>query len=93
MFDFIDIVMKGGPLMAPLLLYSVIALTVVQDVAHQIGEVLEPRLTKTPDLLGLVNIDEQVGHALVVEVLDQARQAGGAKMAAAVKPKESRSEK
>ena len=93
MFDFIDIIIKGGPLMAPLLLCSVIALTVVQDVAHQIGEILEPRLTKTPDLLVLINADEQVEHALVVEIMDQARQAGGAKMAIAVKPKESRSEK
>ena len=29
MFDFIDIIIKGGPVMAPLLLCSVIALTVV----------------------------------------------------------------
>jgi len=65
-----------------------------QEVARaQIGEVLKARLTKTPDLLVLINADEKVEHGIVVEIIDQARQAGVAKMAIAVKPKESRSEK
>jgi biopolymer transport protein ExbD len=59
----------------------------------QIGAVLKARLVKTPELLVLINADERVEHGLVVEVMDQARVAGVAKMAIAVKPKESRSEK
>jgi len=59
----------------------------------QIGAMLTARLTKNPELLVLINADERVEHGLVVEVMDQARQAGVAKMAIAVKPKESRSEK
>ena len=49
-------------------------------------------LDKNPELLVLINADESVEHGLVVEVMDQARQAGVAKMAIAVKPKEGRSE-
>ena len=65
-----------------------------QDVARaQVGEILKARLTKSPGLLVLINADERVEHGLVVEIMDQARQAGVAKMAIAVKPKESHSEK
>ncbi|HVO93793.1 MAG TPA: biopolymer transporter ExbD [Terriglobales bacterium] len=58
-----------------------------------IGATLKVRLAKNPDLLVLINADERVEHGVVVDVMDQARQAGVAKMAIAVKPRESRSEK
>jgi biopolymer transport protein ExbD len=62
-----------------------------QEVARaQITDVLKTRLTKNPDLLVLINADEKVEHGLVVEIMDGARQAGVAKMAIAVRPKESR---
>jgi biopolymer transport protein ExbD len=56
----------------------------------QIRNVLHERLAKTPELLVLINADERVEHGLVVEIMDAARQAGVAKMAIAVKPKDSR---
>lgn len=56
----------------------------------QVGEILKARLLKTPDLLVLINADEKVEHGVVVEVMDAARQAGVAKMAIAIKPKDSR---
>jgi biopolymer transport protein ExbD len=59
----------------------------------QIRAMIKARLADNPDLLVLINADERVEHGLVVEIMDQARQAGVAKMAIAVKPKESRSEK
>jgi len=66
----------------------------MQDVpCAQVGEILKARLNKSPDLLIIINADERVDHGLVVEIMDQARQAGVAKMAIAIKPKESRSEK
>jgi biopolymer transport protein ExbD len=58
-----------------------------------IVNILRARLEKNPELLVLINADERAEHGLVVEVMDQARQAGVAKMAIAVKPKEGRSEK
>lgn len=65
-----------------------------QSVARErLGEVLKVRLAATPELLILINADERVEHGLVVEVMDQARQAGAKKMAIAVKPRASRSEK
>ncbi len=66
----------------------------IQDVPRaQVGEILKARLTQSPDLLVLVNAEERVEHGLVVEIMDQAWQAGVAKMAIAIKLKESRSEK
>ena len=56
----------------------------------RIGDVLKTRLGKNPDMLVLINADERVEHGLVVDVMDQARQAGVAKMAIAVKPREGR---
>jgi len=62
-----------------------------QDVPRAlIGEILKARLAKNPDLLVLINADEQVAHGVVVEIMDAARQAGVAKMAIAIKPKDSR---
>ena len=65
-----------------------------QDVARaQVGEFLKSRLAKNPNLLVLINADEKVEHGVVVEIMDAARQAGAAKMAIAVNPKDRRSEK
>lgn len=62
-----------------------------QDVPRaQVSEILKTRLMRTPDLLVLINADEKVEHGLVIEVMDAARQAGVARMAIAVKPKEPR---
>ncbi|HWP23503.1 MAG TPA: biopolymer transporter ExbD [Candidatus Binatia bacterium] len=56
----------------------------------RIQETLRHRLAKNPDLLVLINADERVEHGLVVEIMDAARQAGVAKMAIAVKPRDMR---
>jgi len=56
----------------------------------QIRETLRQRLAKNPELLVLINADERVEHGVVVEIMDAARQAGVAKMAIAVKPKDIR---
>jgi biopolymer transport protein ExbD len=56
----------------------------------RLGDILKARLASKPELLVLINADERVAHGLVVEVMDQARQAGVSKMAIAVKPKEGR---
>jgi biopolymer transport protein ExbD len=62
-----------------------------QEVSREsIRAVLQQRLSANPELLILINADERVEHGRVVEVMDDARQAGVAKMAIAVKPKESR---
>jgi biopolymer transport protein ExbD len=59
------------------------------EVAREsIRTVLKQRLATNPDLLVLINADERVEHGLVVEVMDEARQAGVVKMAIAIKPKE-----
>ena len=52
--------------------------------------VLQQRLSVKPDLLILINADERVEHGRVVDVMDDARQAGVAKMVIAVKPRDSR---
>ncbi len=54
---------------------------------NRIRDVLQSRLNKNAELLVLINADEHVEHGLVIEVMDQARQAGVTKMAIAVKPK------
>jgi biopolymer transport protein ExbD len=58
-----------------------------------IVNILRVRLEKNPELLVLINADERVEHGVVVDLMDQAREAGVAKMAIAVKPREGRSEK
>ena len=60
---------------------------------EQVGSMLKTRLAKNPELLVLINADERVEHGIVVDVMDRAREAGAAKLAIAVRPKESRSEK
>jgi biopolymer transport protein ExbD len=62
-----------------------------QEVARDnIRSVLQQRLATKPDLLVLINADERVEHGRVVEIMDDARQAGVVKMAIAVKPKDIR---
>ena len=56
----------------------------------QVRDVLQNRRNKNSDLVVLINADERVEHGLVVEVMDQARQAGVTRMAIAVKPKDGR---
>ncbi|HEY7164166.1 MAG TPA: biopolymer transporter ExbD [Candidatus Binatia bacterium] len=65
-----------------------------QEVPREnVRAILQQRLAVKPDLLVLINGDEHVEHGVVVDIMDAARQAGVAKMAIAVKPKEGRSEK
>jgi biopolymer transport protein ExbD len=62
-----------------------------QEVPREnIRTVLQRRLAVNPDLLILINADERVEHGRVVDVMDDARQAGVTKMAIAVKPKDVR---
>ena len=55
-----------------------------------LGELLRQPLEQNADLLDVINADDGVEHGRVVEVMDIARGANVAKMAIAVKPKESR---
>jgi biopolymer transport protein ExbD len=57
---------------------------------EQVSTILKDRLVKNPELLVLINADEHVEHGVVVEIMDAARQAGVAKMAIAIKPKDGR---
>ena len=62
-----------------------------QEVPREsVRTILQQRLTANPDLLVLINADERVEHGRVVEIMDDARQAGVTKMAIAVKPRDSR---
>ncbi len=67
-----------------------IAIDKLEAKRDQIANFLRRRLTANPELVVLVNADERVEHGVVVDVMDQARQAGVAKMAIAVKPKDIR---
>ena len=49
---------------------------------------LRQQLKKNPELLVIINADNGVQHGKVVEIMDEARQAGVAKLSIAVKPKE-----
>ena len=55
-----------------------------------LGDLLRRHLAQNADLLVVINADDGVEHGRVVEVMDIARNANVAKMAIAVKPKESR---
>ena len=58
-----------------------------QEVSRdRVGAVLKTRFSGNPELLVVINAEEGIAHGLVVDVMDQARQAGVAKMAIAVKP-------
>ena len=52
-----------------------------------LADLLRAQLAKNPDLLVVINSDDEVEHGRVVEVMDIARSANVAKMAIAVKPK------
>jgi biopolymer transport protein ExbD len=54
-----------------------------------LADLLRAQLAKNPDLLVVINADDGVEHGRVVEVMDIARSANVAKVAIAVKPKES----
>jgi biopolymer transport protein ExbD len=59
-----------------------------QEIPRQdVRSLLQQRLQKNPELLVVINADNKVDHGQVVEIMDEARQAGVAKMAIAVKPK------
>lgn len=51
---------------------------------------LRQQLEKNPELLVIINADDGVQHGKVVEIMDEARQAGVAKLSIAVKPKENK---
>jgi biopolymer transport protein ExbD len=55
-----------------------------------LGVLLRQQLEQNSDLLVVINADDGVEHGRVVEVMDIARGANVARMAIAVKPKESR---
>jgi biopolymer transport protein ExbD len=55
-----------------------------------LGDLLRQQLEQNSDLLVVINADDDVEHGRVVEVMDIARGANVARMAIAVKPKESR---
>ncbi len=55
-----------------------------------LGVLLRQQLAENADLLVVINADDGVEHGRVVEVMDIARGANVARMAIAVKPKESR---
>ena len=62
-----------------------------QEVPREsVRTILQQRLSANPELLVLINADERVEHGRVVEIMDDLRQAGVAKMAIAVKPRDSR---
>jgi biopolymer transport protein ExbD len=62
-----------------------------QEVPREsVQTILQQRLSANPELLVLINADERVEHGRVVEIMDDARQAGVSKMAIAVKPRNSR---
>ena len=54
-----------------------------------LGDLLRQQLEQNSDLLVVINADDDVEHGRVVEVMDIARGVNVARMAIAVKPKES----
>ena len=55
-----------------------------------LGDLLRQQLEQNSDLLVVINADDGVEHGRVVEVMDIARGANVARMAIAVKPKETK---
>ena len=51
-------------------------------------DLLRQQLAKNPELLVIINADHGTQHGEVVEIMDQARQAGVTKLSIAVEPKE-----
>lgn len=56
---------------------------------RSLAELLRRQVESNPELLVVINADDTVEHGQVVEVMDIARAAQVARMAIAVKPKES----
>ena len=57
---------------------------------EMLGDLLRQQLADNADLLVVINADDVVEHGRVVEVMDIARAANVARMAIAVKPKETK---
>ena len=57
---------------------------------EMLGDLLRRQLADNADLLVVINADDGVEHGRVVEVMDIARGANVARMAIAVKPKETK---
>jgi biopolymer transport protein ExbD len=57
---------------------------------EMLGDLLRQQLADNADLLVIINADDGVEHGRVVEVMDIARGANVARMAIAVKPKETK---
>jgi biopolymer transport protein ExbD len=57
---------------------------------EMLGDLLRQQLEDNADLLVIINADDGVEHGRVVEVMDIARGANVARMAIAVKPKETK---
>jgi biopolymer transport protein ExbD len=57
---------------------------------EMLGDLLRQQLADNADLLVVINADDGVEHGRVVEVMDIARGANVARMAIAVKPKETK---
>jgi len=55
-----------------------------------LGDLLRQQLAQNADLLVVINADDGVEHGRVIEVMDIARGANVARMAIAVKPKETK---
>jgi biopolymer transport protein ExbD len=56
--------------------------------AAELGDRLRARVKSAPDLAVVINADADVAHGRVVEVLDQARAAGVARLAIAIVPRQ-----
>ncbi len=61
-----------------------------QVVRESLLQSLRQQLEKNSELLIIINADDGVQHGKVVEIMDEARQAGVAKLSIAVKPKENK---
>ena len=61
-----------------------------QTSLDSLWESLRDELMKNPELLVVINADDDVQHGKVVEIMDQARQTGATKLSIAVKPRETK---
>jgi biopolymer transport protein ExbB/TolQ len=84
---------KGGLVMIPLLVCSVLSLAVIIERSGfwaQLTERLRALREKKPEVVVVVSADGDVTHRRVVEAMDAARAAGISRMAIAVQPMEKR---
>jgi biopolymer transport protein ExbD len=61
-----------------------------QTSLDSLWESLRDELMKNPELLVVINADDDVQHGKVVEIMDQARQTGATKLSIAVQPRETK---